>query len=193
MKTNEIVLAIAQRPSNVELVPQKGFAQLRGPGGAKLYVRNPDAQGEFSIAHVSHWGYGGLPKALALPADAVRPVDDNGAVSLEVDLGKAPAGWLARAIAHLEAQDAQPDPRRSRTRTKRASRPTLADMIAAATAPSAASADASTDASTNAGSDVPVITDDAGEETTAEAIDDESEDDQLARMIREEEAASVGA
>lgn len=181
MKTTEIVKSIAARPATVELVPQKAWAKLAGPHGAKLYVRQPDAAGEIDVAQISGWGYGGLPKGLELPADCVKPIDDNGAVSLEVDLAKAPSGWLDRAIAHLAQAVAEPDPRRTRTRAKRPSRPTLAEMIAQSTAP----ADAKSDAPS-----VDVFHVEGGPQVDeASAPSTETEDEELARLIAEEEAS----
>lgn len=180
MKTIEIVKSIAARPATVELIPQKSWAKLAGPHGAKLYVSNPDASGEIDRAQVSGWGYSGLPKGLELPSDCVKPVDDNGAVSLEVDLARAPSGWLDRAIAHLTAQVAEPDPRRTRSRAKRPSRPTLAEMIASATSQSDASAPAPA---------VDVFHVEGGPQVDEVTEAAETEEEELARMIAEEEAS----
>lgn len=163
MLATTIATVLATAPSTVKCVHQKNWMQVRGPGGAGLYIQKPGKTGNVRLVNISDWGYAGLPAELALPAGAAKPIDDNGAVSLQVDLDKAPEGWLAKALAHLAVAQAEPDPRRDGRRGKRSSgtAPDMAALIAQARqqAQAAASSHVTSDepdAQSDAGSDAPI-------------------------------------
>ena len=145
MKNTDVAKVLAAAPATLSVVHQKNWVQLQGQLGAKAYVSQANKGGVCTRVHLSGWGYAGLPAALQLPAEAVKRVDDNGAVSMEVNLVKAPKDWLGRLAQALDSIQPEQDPRRQPRRgVKAGAKPaSLAELLAASRAPAPASAPAS--------------------------------------------------
>lgn len=120
MEATKIAKSLAAVRSTVSIASQKNWIKVVGPGGAIVYIDQPGKRGESRRVHLSGWGYDGLPAGLELPAGAVKPVADNGAVSLEVDLDAAGTDWLDRALSALTKAEAVADPRAQGRRKGRA-------------------------------------------------------------------------
>jgi hypothetical protein len=156
MDSKTLATVIASAPGTVKHVNQRNWYQLIGAKGARVYIEQPrKTDGTSRVVELSSFGYNGLPAHLALPAEAVKPITTNGAVSMRVDLDKAPSDWLARLVAALPEIEQEANPRTRSRRRATAPAPDLGQLVrqTLAQAVEATEAHASSDASEPASSD----------------------------------------